>query len=182
MEAPQRRTARPRPRSIRRSCAIGGALTSASPTASSSSWSTSPSGTGSWPRTPWRLGCAKNERTGCGAHHRGCRHGSASREAARAYLRLVSAMRPVVPDHPAPHVPPLRDGAGAEVSAAGDGPSMTPLALEQPPATSGMAGEENSPPSLRDLARRLQSSARLARRRFELLPVSGEGALSVEVQ
>ena len=45
-----------------------------------------------------------------------------------------------------------------------------------------MAGEENSPPSLRDLARRLQSSARLARRRFELLPVSGEGALSVEVQ
>ena len=71
---------------------------------------------------------------------------------------------------------------------------MTPLALEQPPAIPGnglggefsplspMAGEENSPPSLRDLARRLQSSARLARRRFELLPVSGEGALSVEVQ
>ncbi len=52
----------------------------------------------------------ENERARCGAHQRGCRYGSASREAARAYLRLVPAMRPVVPDHPAPHVPPLRDG------------------------------------------------------------------------
>lgn len=48
--------------------------------------------------------------------------------------------------------------------------------------------EENSPPrqqrplGVDEVARRLQSSARLAQRRFERLPVFGDGAVAVEIQ